>query len=331
MTTPDSTVAVMRLHARAHPRFDAPTIDRVSLREALSTAWAFDAFFQACEADVSHRVSMSSIGRCSIRMTCFVVDIDHRIEGTKATPSLQWRSSIREKVRALREATKQKPVLYFTKSGARLLLRLPSPIPIDTEADARAWRARYGAWLEILRRDFDIEGDTACDDFARLFRLPFVHRAGVDVEDLRDSCPDRVIAYVPSEIGIWDPALNAEQLERIEGARSELMTVSRSRNDDRTVNIDPTTLDSLLARLCYGRGLVRGVASDGSKVFVRCPFGEHENGARSSTVIFRPRERGGLGGFKCAHASCFGRSAIDALNEFLPAEKRAAGSIAHRL
>jgi hypothetical protein len=83
--------------------------------------------------------------------------------------------------------------------------------------------------------------------------------------------------------------------------------------------------DSLFGVLVAQHGLVRAILGP-DKWAVRCPWeSEHTSGsARSGTVLFGPREPGGLGGFFCAHAHCDGRRARALLARFTPAEVEAA-------
>jgi hypothetical protein len=320
-----------RRETPAHPRSDAPILTQISIRDALTKPWTTDAHFVAYASTEPRRLSTTSIGVVEIKMAAAIFDLDARSEdGAKMLPSPSWRNEIRQKVRDLRDQTGQRPAFYWTRGGARVVLMLPEPIVISSTSDARAWRVRYQTWCAILERGFGLVADRSCDDWSRLFRLPFVYRDGVySGDELRAQVANGDVAYVPEEIGVWDPKLDPEHEVAIKVAYEGVTRVVAERGTSSRVPhavdvhaVDPS--ESVLGRLFSTRGWIRG-AGEG-KLHVFCAWGErgegeHQDGSPSSTSILPPREPGGLGLFSCRHESCRDRTTFDALNAFTREEK----------
>lgn len=95
----------------------------------------------------------------------------------KADPA--WRQSEASKItRALAELPGG--FCYQTRGGYRLVWRLAQPFPITGPDDAARWRRHYWRALLSLSRRFAIEGDPACSDWTRLYRLPYATRPRAD-------------------------------------------------------------------------------------------------------------------------------------------------------
>jgi hypothetical protein len=114
-----------------------------------------------------------------VEMQLFVVDVDDSVAHEAKIPACAvWRSAFDSLLGAL-WAAHPGFVTFQTRGGARLLWRLEVPIVLRSLHDASVWTARYGTWIAQLKR-FGIDGDAACADWTRLFRLPFVRRDDQD-------------------------------------------------------------------------------------------------------------------------------------------------------
>jgi hypothetical protein len=197
---------------RAWPQHtDAPVVRAVSLPDALRGSWATDAHTAAYLApDPATRLCNTDGAGTPVwalgvvpRMVLLVVDVDHAPthEGNTARkaeklPGLsapeEWRVAERAKVDALR-AVHPGVVMYETRGGYRLVAQLPNPVPIDSEAAKASWRRWYVSQLGYLSRAYAIEGDPACSDWTRLYRLPHATRGGGVPEALP----------VTGTLGVW--------------------------------------------------------------------------------------------------------------------------------
>jgi hypothetical protein len=131
-------------------------------------------------------------------------DID--APGKAATP--EWRAIEAVKIAALL-AAHPGLFVYQTKGGYRVLGLLSQPFAIQSEADARFWAKLYREWCLYLG-NFQIEADTSCADWPRLYRLPHALRPGsASPEDL-PTIGDR------ENVGTWGPVLSAEAISRLE-------------------------------------------------------------------------------------------------------------------
>ena len=115
------------------------------------------------------------------------------IDGPQKVVSEDWRIHEAVKLYNLRRAH---PALfvYHTAGGYRIIGRLPAPFLIATVRDAQRWAIQYVGWCEYLLK-FRIVADTACKDWTRLYRLPFVVRDGV--------AQDHKIKGDASNVGEW--------------------------------------------------------------------------------------------------------------------------------
>jgi hypothetical protein len=218
---------------RAWPQHvDAPEVQAVSLPDALRRAWPTDAHTAAYLApDPPHRLCNTDAAGAAVwslgvvpRMALLVVDVDHpathednkrrkaaKLPGLPAPE--EWRVAERAKVDALR-AQHPGVVMYETRGGYRLVAELPDPVPIDSEAAKAAWRRWYVSQLGYLSRAYAIEGDPACADWTRLYRLPRATRGGGHPEEWPSVGDARAI-------GLWrrtvDDAADAAELVRLAG------------------------------------------------------------------------------------------------------------------
>lgn len=211
---------------------DAPEVKAVSLSDALRRAWPTDAHTAAYLApDPPRRLCNNDAAGAAVwslgvvpRMALLVVDVDHpathednkrrkaaKLPGLPAPE--EWRVAERAKVDALR-AQHPGVIMYETRGGYRLVAELPDPVPIDSEAAKAAWRRWYVSQLAYLSRAYGIEGDPACADWTRLYRLPRATRGGGHPEEWPSVGDARAI-------GLWrrtvDEAADAAELVRLAG------------------------------------------------------------------------------------------------------------------
>lgn len=184
------------LHPEGEPAFYGP------FSEACTTPFEFDAHVAAYSCpEIPRRLAGSVWTACKPVMSLWIVDVD----GPNHKADDVWWASERTKVRALFDAHGWS-YCYRTTGGYRIVYGLRDEFVIDSEIAAKRWRASYQDWLGILKRDFGIEGDPACADFARCFRLPRVRRDDVDVVPLDEvGEPDRMLRWREPYCAVDDP------------------------------------------------------------------------------------------------------------------------------
>lgn len=209
-------------------------------------------------------------------MEWMFVDVDCKSAHATGCVDAEWRTREREKVDRL--ASVHPGCFYYeTRGGYRFLYRL-EPVPCGP-----TWAPFYKAVLRYLKSEFDIQGDPACADWPRLFRLPRTTRDGKKPENL----PTR---GDPNNIGFWTWRPRPEDLA--------------PEPEDIQDFGEPISATSRLHEEFEKRGWFRGAGRLG-KVTVRCPWeNEHSNSGDerdAGAVVFPATTKFPLGGFVCLH------------------------------
>lgn len=196
MTGPLLLPVLQDAHTPGWPKSEhAPEIGYVEIAEAFTQTWPTDAHFAAYSVPgVRRRLTLDALDRLSAGwpMVLLVVDVDG--PGHRRTP--EWWSAEQSKIDAVL-AVHPGGFMYATRGGYRLVWRLPALVTLRTVDDKEAWRQRYRRELLYLARVFNIQGDPACADITRLYRLP---RATRDPGGAPEDHPRR---GSPSNLGAW--------------------------------------------------------------------------------------------------------------------------------
>ncbi|MEM8608953.1 MAG: hypothetical protein AAGF92_17745 [Myxococcota bacterium] len=258
--------------------------------------------------------AFDSRGSFSHTQNAIVIDVDCPWE----KPADAWREAELAKVKNA-AASHSDPFYYETRGGYRIVWLTPTPFVIDSPEQARLWARQYTVVLAYLRRRFGIQGDPACSDFTRLFRLPLVRRDGV--QERRRTWGD------PSDIGplaISKSDLSDSDFER---AKSCGHVWRPHRFTSAPTAGGPGDGRGFLWHLLNGRGLIDRPCSGGGW-FVRCPQAElHSKAPRrggTDTKLFPPMAGRTLGAIHCFHAHCVDMTQRDWLDLFTPSEVDAA-------
>lgn len=174
------------------------------ISEACSTAFAWDAHFAAYSCpSVERRLAEHTSFAWRPKMVLLVLDVDG--PDHKWTP--EWWEAEKVKLRAFFR-DKGRGYAYCTKGGYRVILGLREELTLTEAKDALRWRFSYLDWIAAIKRDYQIECDDKCADWARCFRLPRVRRDGVDVVPLEEiNRPDRILEWRDPYISLDDPRL----------------------------------------------------------------------------------------------------------------------------
>lgn len=211
-------------HARSWPKHESgepATYGEFS--EACATVWGWDAHFAAYSAPgLGRRLGGDEALRVEPRMVMFVVDVD----GPNHQATDEWWAAERAKVEDLFRQ-RGRGYAYRTKGGYRICYALADEFVLRVAADKRRWSASYLDWLAILRDERGIEGDPACKDAFRCYRLPRVRRDEVDVAPLDEVgtsaalmpwtaplCPadDPRVVRAPAEIPAAAPPVDEDKV-----------------------------------------------------------------------------------------------------------------------
>ncbi len=188
--------------ARANAITDRKTPERVplvSIVDVLSKPYATDAHYFACSAAVPHRLASDDLspGDAGVRMELAVFDVDDPVNHPLKIPAREeWRADERCKVMELFH-DQDVGVAYDTTHGYRLVFRLTRPFLIIDESDAVAWTKLYKAYCRYLKRRWDIEADTSCAQWTRLYRAPRATR------DPKLGPEQREMMGHPPTMGVW--------------------------------------------------------------------------------------------------------------------------------
>ncbi len=251
----DAVLVLRDKYARGWPlrKADTPFCDRdrgasVSLSAAFAAQYPTDAHFSAYasehgvrfNSDVLQPSVVSTLPNGGVAMVAFVVDID----APNHAPTEPWRTTERDKLGRVWAAV---PGFHYfeTRGGYRLVWRLSELVWIRSYHDADVWTARYKAWLAGLKTLSGIEGDDACTDWTRLYRLPFV---------VRDGQPQGYPAGGDLTAGVW-PIGETPVLP----ARTTPAGLAAEFPDDLSDKLDHGAIATLLAPY-YPKGVRNGMA-----------------------------------------------------------------------
>jgi hypothetical protein len=281
------------------------------LGHILARTYRTDGHFVQYATPNGRRLTMDALDHLEVEIGCIAFDIDcSAVHGSPEPAPETWRVELIEQVRAL-AAVHGEPFLYMTRGGGRIVCRLPSPVWLRANEDAKRWAQDYAITVAYLDRCFGLQCDAACADWTRLFRCPRATREP-------GGGPERWPTY-------GDPYRIASlQID----ASSEDMATARDRSKAfaaaRVLDFTPCSADGygLLYHALRARGSLRHAR--GSNAFViRCPNeAQHSVGstADGSTLLYLPARGEELGMVHCKHAHCSGLRVRDWLRLFSETE-----------
>ena len=192
---------------RGYPTDGAKPFASYTLADALSREYATDAhavgYLATDDEHGRHRLTIAALTRGVVPvMGVHLVDVDcadaHKVGGAAGDA---WRAAEALKVDALR-AAHPGVIAYDTRGGYRLVALLRDPVLISDAHAAVRWRALVARRLAWLAREYGIEGDAACVDWTRLYRLPHATRAKPD--GTRGDAPERRPVHGAwADLGAW--------------------------------------------------------------------------------------------------------------------------------
>ncbi len=192
---------------RGYPTEGAKPFAALQLVDAFTRSHAVDAhtvqYAATDDEHGRHRLTTAALTRGVVpSMVLQLVDVDcaaaHKVGG-EAGP--EWRAAEAVKIARLR-AEHPGVVAYDTRGGYRLVALLRAPVLITDAHAAARWRAIVARRLAWLARAYGIEGDAACVDWTRLYRLPHATRA-ID-KHTRGTAPERRAVHGAwADLGAW--------------------------------------------------------------------------------------------------------------------------------
>lgn len=298
---------------RARPKYhDAKSVSYLPLHVALTRPFTTDAHFAAYSLCTSpYRLSSGAVGHPDlpdgVPMVASIFDVDGH---TQVDIEAWWHAECL-KVMALRA---QHPDLfvYRTRAGYRTLGVLLEPIILRTREDVEAWRQRYLTWVAYLARVFDIQADSSCQDWTRLYRAPHATRNPDGVPEDHETIGDA------RHVGIWKPEFTSEDVTRAASFSKRHAT----RAPRAPTGVRYSTGEGLLFHTFHARGWLGGEIEAG-KWSVACPWeASHTKGERfdTSTVLWAPGPGEEVGWWHCSHSHCQGRDLRDVLALFSESE-----------
>lgn len=317
--TDPARVTVLRvLFVRSWPTHaDGERADVLLLGDALERTYTSDAHMVAYVSPLRRRLSHQAIGQTDILMHVAVYDVDcPAVHGTSTPAPDEWRASEGARLHALRR-DHPGAYVYDTRGGYRIVYRLPAPVPIASDSDAREWRRTYLAVIAYLTRRYGIIADPSCADWPRMYRLPRVLRDGARV--------DLATSGDAHDVGVLDLVLEAADITR---------AIAHTPTAYRAPRIRPAASPSvrvgdrygLLYHLLAARGAIIRAHSETSYV-IRCPRADRHSCGRDgdrSTLLYLPGPGDDVGAIHCLHAHCAGTDVRGWLHEFTRAELNAA-------
>jgi hypothetical protein len=192
---------------RGYPTDGAKPFASADVADALAREYATDAhtagYLATDDEHGRHRLTIAALTRGVVPvMGVHLVDVDcaaaHKVGG-EAGP--EWRAAEAVKVARLR-AEHPGVVAYDTRGGYRLVALLRDPVVITDAHAVSRWRALVARRLAWLARGFDIEGDAACVDWTRLYRLPHATRP-IDKHTPGTAPEQRPVHGAWADLGAW--------------------------------------------------------------------------------------------------------------------------------
>ena len=267
-----SILAFAHKYVRGWPKnaIDGEMIERtlfVPADRILSERTQTDAHFVAYASNVYLRITIdlwrpehaNVLPFVNLRMVLAVFDVDHPDHNLpKFVAPDSWWLEEKRKLGALL-AAHPGAFVYRTRAGYRIVYALSAPFPLRSQQEDYAWTARYESWCQYLARRFEINADTACADWTRFFRAPFVTRDGVP------QTPETV--GDPRALGVWAPNL----------ARSDLVS-PKTLHGAVYGAVEPVPIDN--PESPYGRARI----DDAVRYLLRAPLSI--NGQKGRNVMF---------------------------------------------
>lgn len=292
------------------------------LATALTTVWRTDVHMAQYTSEQGCRLSRDALQHgATATIDTIVFDVDCPVvHGTKLPAPEIWRFGMKKKVERL---FKRHPdgLWYETRGGGRLVYKHPGTFRVLSMDDERLWSQRYAVHIAYLKRKFDIEVDTACADWTRLFRVPHA---------TRDQQPEPEFWPVIGDartIGVLDIRPEPQDLETAESKSKAFKACSRLTFAQNAI----IGGQGLLFHAMRAKGWIIRPRGD-SSYLVKCPQEHlHSSGSTgdSSTVLYPPANNERIGAICCLHAHCSGMTVKDWLKYFtreeLLAAERAAG------
>lgn len=268
----------------------------VDISEALAVDFLTDAHFVAYHSPNSCRLNSESLSLLDgVEMTLGVFDADcQETHGTSEPAPESWRRAMRRRVVTL-AADHPDPFYYETRGGVRFLYRLAEKTIIRTQADAAAWARDYLVTVAHFERNYGIIVDPSCNDWQRLYRLPYATRSA-------GGRPERWMTW-----GEWSKIgsilINASR-EDVKLAQSR--TVAFRSRKARPLSSPGAGGDGLFYHLLRARGDVGREVARGGWIAL-CPNrAQHTSNTdgSDSTVVVPPEAGGETGLIRCKHAHC---------------------------
>lgn len=290
--------------------------------KAMTRTYATDAHFAAYVTPNARRLRSGAADLLSVTLHFLVLDVDcEEVHGKGVPAPDSWRAETREKVLALRAAH---PGMFFfeTRGGLRLVYRQPIPFVIESQLDATEWKRDYAITCAYLKRVFDIEADTACADWTRLFRLPHATRKEGAPPESWPTAGDphniQALWFVPEDD---DREIAKELLPRAFEERTQEPAFKPYTGGDGY---------GLFFHMLRARGhIVRPFGRSG--YVIRCPnHAQHSTGriGDRSTVLYLPKHGETLGLIWCLHGHCQHQKPRDWIQMFSEHEISAARAAA---
>lgn len=164
---------------------------RVALEEARYATDAHTAGYSA--PSVPRRLDKGAPGHdhngapLVVPMVVQFVDVD----GPNHKPTNVWRAEENAKIARLFEV--HPGFAFHSRGGYKLAWRRAVPFLVTSDDDAARWRLHTWRTLLYLSRRFGIEGDPACSDWTRLFRLPHATRpTKIDGSEIPGTAPEEL-------------------------------------------------------------------------------------------------------------------------------------------
>lgn len=238
----------------------------------------------------------------SIEMVAVAIDVDSPAKKSTVLGAVdEWWDGERPKVQRL--LVDHPGFAYRTQGGYRVVWTLAQSVALSNSDDAGTWRKNYLAFLAYLERVFGIVSDPACNDWNRLFRVPFGRRDGEQKTVRRET----IGALAP-----FDAFACITEADRQAARKSNAKTfdkVSKAKRKDAAA--DTFTGPSIVGNGVWfewlnHRGMIGRELGPG-KWAITCPNeAAHTSHSDTGTVLYAPEGGSVYGSIHCSHAHCQG-------------------------